>query len=94
LCQIAIQASNVEQLLMILYEIWSRGAQPNIAIITHAIRLCCDASLPRLARDVAEQYESQVGHGSGVPDAAWVRILMSSADNSFVSEHMYTGLII
>jgi hypothetical protein len=81
----AIHDSNLEQLLLVLNEMWDRGAKPSIAIITHGIRLACDNALPRIAADLAQEYDKEFESGTKVPTASWVRILMSSAENSYVS---------
>jgi hypothetical protein len=86
LCRMAIHDSNLEQLLLLLNEMWDRGAKPSIAIITHGIRLACDNALPRIALDLAQEYDKDFESGTKVPAASWVRILMSSAENSYVSQ--------
>lgn len=84
----AIHDSNLEQLLLILNEMWDRGAKPSIAIITHGIRLACDNALPRLAIGLAREFDKEFDSGTKIPAASWVRILMSSAENGFVSVHV------
>jgi len=86
LCRIAIHNSNLEQLVLILNEMWHLGAKPGVAIITHGIRLACDKALPRLAIGLAQEYDKEFESGTKVPVASWVRILMSSAENGYVSE--------
>jgi hypothetical protein len=85
LCRIAIHDSNLEQLVLILNEMWDRGSKPSITIITHGIRLACENGLPRLAIGLAQEFDKDHESGTKVPSASWVRILMSSAENSFVS---------
>lgn len=84
----AIHDNNLEQLVLILNEMWNMGAKPSIAIITHGIRLACDNGLPRLAVGLAQEFDKDFDSSTKVPTASWVRILMSSAENSYVSDYM------
>lgn len=85
LCRIAIHHSNLEQLVLLLNELWDRGSAPSIVIIQQAIRLACDHGLPRLAIGITQQHDRVNGGVSRISTASWVRILISSAENSFVS---------
>jgi hypothetical protein len=71
--------------MLILNELWERGASPSIAVITHAIRLACDNGMPRLAIGIADEHDKGTEVGTRLPLPSWVRILMSSAENSYVS---------
>ena len=77
--------------MLVLNEMWRMGAKPSIAIITHGIRLACDQALPRLAIGLAQEHDKDLESGTKVPVASWVRILMSSAENSYVS-HSQAGM--
>lgn len=84
-CQAAIQNNNLDQLLVILNEMLARNISLSPVVLGHAIRLCCDLGLPRLALDLADKYESTSAVGYEVPSNSWSRILRSSAETYFVS---------
>lgn len=85
LCHVAIQKSNVDGLLPILDEMFNRQISLSSLILGHAVRLCCDLGLSRIALDLVDKYESSSTIGLEAPLAVWTRILRSSAETYFVS---------
>lgn len=74
-----------------MVEMWSRNIQPSISFVTHAVRLCCDAGLSRMALGLAQRYEAHSVSGTSAPSAIWTRILRSSADTFYVCPHAISG---
>ena len=84
LCRVAIHQSNLDQLLPVLDEMWARQISPNLTTMSHAVRLCCDIGLSRIALDIIAKYEADSTNGSVAPTTAWTRVLRSSAETNYV----------
>ena len=81
----AIVSSNLEQLVMIVHELFERDMIPSNALLKHIVRLTCEWGCPRLALQITEKVEANSRDGTRADTATWIQILMSSADNQFVS---------
>ena len=78
-------ASHPDQLIFIICEMLERDLQPSASLVHSAIRACCEWAVPRLAVELAEKIEANSRDGRRVDASCWVDILISSAENHFVS---------
>ena len=74
-----------DQLIFVVCEMLERNLQPSSSLIHSTIRACCEWAAPRLALELAEKIESDSRDGRRVDTSCWVDILISSAENQFVS---------
>ena len=80
----AIASENLEQVILVVHEMFEREMTPNPALVKHVVRMLCEWGYPRLALQIAEKVESGSRDGQRVDTAVWVQILITSADNQFV----------
>lgn len=75
---------NVDQLVLMLYEIRTKGIELPAGRAGQIISIAAEQGLVRLALDLAEQEEGE--HGNDLETQVWVDILRTSAERYFVSQ--------
>ena len=59
--------------------------EPSRDTISRTVQACCDWGCPRLAADLVNEFEKKSKKGGRVGTESWIDILISSADNHYVS---------
>ncbi|BEI81509.1 hypothetical protein CcaverHIS002_0206690 [Cutaneotrichosporon cavernicola] len=75
----ALLPGHVEELMMILVEMFEQNMAPNQNIVRNAIRLLCEWGQSRLAIDLVHRIQDVPGQRE-VPSESWVQILIAAAD--------------
>ena len=83
----AIASDNLEQVVLVVHEMFERAMTPNPDLVKHVVRMLCEWGCPRLALQIAEKVESGSRDGQRVDTAIWVQILIASAENQFVRRY-------
>ena len=78
-----IRSYNVDHLILMLYEMRSRGTELPTGRAGQIISITTEYGLVRLALDLARQEEGE--YGNDLETQVWVDILRTSADRYFVS---------
>nr|XP_019012989.1 uncharacterized protein I206_02486 [Kwoniella pini CBS 10737]OCF51770.1 hypothetical protein I206_02486 [Kwoniella pini CBS 10737] len=85
LARAASASGNLEHLIYVLNQMFSKNIPPPLYIIKSAIRLACEWDCPRLALQLAEKVENESAVGARIDQSAWTEILIASADAHFLS---------
>jgi hypothetical protein len=88
LARLAIASNSLEQLHLVLHEMYDRGLRPSALVVKHAVRMACESDYPRLAYELAHRFEADSPHGKRLDSAAWASILIASAQSQYVSPHL------
>ncbi len=87
----AIASSNLEQLVVVMHEMFEHEMTPNTALLKHLVRLACEWGCPRLALQMVEKVEAISRDGQRADTAIWIQILMASTDNQYVRPPRSSG---
>lgn len=79
--------SNLETTLALMTEMRRAGHRPSSDRMNQAAKMACEWDQPKVALDLCERLEREVGGGAQAVEAqTWLEVLRCSARNQFVSE--------
>jgi hypothetical protein len=84
------QGENLEFALQCIYEMGNRGLALELTVAQDVIRLAADLSFPRLALDLAVNFEASSVRR--LSPETWMRCLASSAEVLYVRDVFYSDV--
>ncbi|WVQ73353.1 hypothetical protein IAR50_002921 [Cryptococcus sp. DSM 104548] len=81
IARVAQSNYELEEIVLVVEEMFKLGLSPNSATIRHTVRLACEWGHPRLGLQISEKAERESTFGYRLDPQSWVHILIASADN-------------